>query len=342
MIIKIDTREAELITLLNTINNVAALTSAGGGGAGGDKKKNVVKAAAAPLSGSHTLQLSDDVSVVIPFKSSIMIKNDNDSELPHSIIVERLSVGDVWLCDGETAEPCVIIERKSLYDLAASIKDGRYNEQSFRLNQVPHHNHNILYMIEGDMSKYSEVRGRMSRKALHSAMFSLFYYKGFSVFRTVSIEETSHIIYDFADKYDKERGEKMPYYREQSLPISEEDGGSGGDVGGGDTAVAAAAKTRYSEVLKIKKEKSDNITPENIGEIMLCNIPGISAKIAIAVMSKYGGSFQRFMQTLEKCAQPNDPRSIAPCFSNIVLDNGRKIGPATVEKFYNYLCSPVL
>jgi hypothetical protein len=38
----------------------------------------------------------------------------------------------------------------------------------------------------------------------------------------------------------------------------------------------------------IKKVKKDNITPDNIGEIMLCQIPGISSVTALAVMEKYG------------------------------------------------------
>ena len=37
----------------------------------------------------------------------------------------------------------------------------------------------------------------------------------------------------------------------------------------------------------VKKVKKDNITPDNIGEIMLCQIPGISSVTALAVMDKY-------------------------------------------------------
>ena len=37
----------------------------------------------------------------------------------------------------------------------------------------------------------------------------------------------------------------------------------------------------------VKKVKKENITPENIGEIMLCQIPGISSVTALAIMEKY-------------------------------------------------------
>ena len=37
----------------------------------------------------------------------------------------------------------------------------------------------------------------------------------------------------------------------------------------------------------VKKIKKDNITPDNIGEIMLCQIPGISSVTSVAIMSKF-------------------------------------------------------
>ena len=37
----------------------------------------------------------------------------------------------------------------------------------------------------------------------------------------------------------------------------------------------------------IKKVKKENITPDNIGEIMLCQIPGISSVTALAIMEQY-------------------------------------------------------
>lgn len=66
-----------------------------------------------------------------------------------TILTENLHVGDIVITDTDKqGEELLIIERKSLNDLAASIKDGRYSEQSFRLNQYPTHNHHIVYLIE--------------------------------------------------------------------------------------------------------------------------------------------------------------------------------------------------
>ena len=46
------------------------------------------------------------------------------------IVIDTLPLGDVILCENNTEK--LIIERKSLGDLASSIKDGRYEEQSYR------------------------------------------------------------------------------------------------------------------------------------------------------------------------------------------------------------------
>ena len=69
------------------------------------------------------------------------------------IVVEVLDLGDIIICDDNVEK--LIIERKSLSDLAASLKDGRYSEQSFRLNGMKIHNHNIVYLIEGDIHNYN-------------------------------------------------------------------------------------------------------------------------------------------------------------------------------------------
>ena len=102
------------------------------------------------------------------------------------IKVESLDLGDVIVEDNDGNE-LLIIERKSLNDLASSIGDGRYAEQSYRLLHSPLHNHNIIYIIEGDMNFYQSKFSRITKQSLYSAMFSLQYYKGFSLILTKTI-----------------------------------------------------------------------------------------------------------------------------------------------------------
>ena len=66
----------------------------------------------------------------------------------HEIKSERLPLGDIIIHDPAQQKDIVLFERKSLNDLAASIQDGRYKEQSFRLTQTTDfHNHNIYLIV---------------------------------------------------------------------------------------------------------------------------------------------------------------------------------------------------
>ena len=64
---------------------------------------------------------------------------NNDYNFNINIEVENLPIGDIIIYDKRGNEK-LIIERKTLNDLAASIRDGRYSEQSFRLENNSLHN----------------------------------------------------------------------------------------------------------------------------------------------------------------------------------------------------------
>ena len=81
------------------------------------------------------------IKILKAYKSHFNFENIN-------IEVEKLDLGDAIICDDNSIEK-LILERKSLNDLACSIKDGRYVEQSHRLTNYPIHNHNIIYIILG-------------------------------------------------------------------------------------------------------------------------------------------------------------------------------------------------
>jgi ERCC4-type nuclease len=206
---------------------------------------------------------------------------------------ETLPIGDIIICDND--EEKIIIERKSVADLLSSIKDGRYEEQSYRLNGINHHNHNIVYLIEGDLNKINRFKGdtAIDKLTLYSAMFSLNYYKGFSVFRSFSMEETANIICNMAYKIGKDLTKK-PFYQNKlqiEKQINVEPVFSCNNIiteeSNGEEDVKDEVQTDKDYVGVVKKVKKDNITPDNIGEIMLCQIPGISSITAIAIMEKY-------------------------------------------------------
>jgi len=206
---------------------------------------------------------------------------------------ENLPLGDIIIADDK--EEKLIIERKTINDLLSSIKDGRYEEQSYRLNGLEHHNHNIIYLIEGDVNKVNRFKDNQTEKLTsYSAMFSLNYYKGFSVFRTFNLDETALIICNMAYKLGKENtnGKKSFYTNiknktnnEVANIQSENSPENIIQTGGDDENEIDVSEKDYVNV--IKKVKKDNVTVDNIDEIMLCQIPGISSVSALAIIKKF-------------------------------------------------------
>ena len=273
--------------------------------------------------------------------------------------VENLKLGDIVIShdDDDGANELLIFERKSLNDLASSIKDGRYAEQSFRLDgyeSVP--NHNIVYIIEGDLSKWKEnakygCKSRVNKKTLLSSMCSMLYYKGFSVIRTMNMTETCELILNWADKLEREKGTKNSYYsfngsgssggaiimekqESQELESQELESQELESQELEQAQPALVRESHYCNVFKIKKEKNGNITPGNIGEIMLCTIPGISSKTAIVIMKEFK-TINGLIKSLEKDAH---------CLNNIYMEtNGkkRKISSQCIENIRNYLLGDV-
>ena len=255
--------------------------------------------------------------------------------------VDNLKLGDIAFFnidkdDNEIGDELMLFERKSLTDLASSIKDGRYAEQSFRLDgceAIP--NHNIVYLIEGDLSKFKESKyNRVTKKTLLSSMFSILYYKGFSVVRTMNVLETCDLISSWADKLEREREKKKtsdtkkPYYCAANKFVVEENDTREQEQRSQESQ--SQQQYDYCKTLKIKKEKNGNVTPDNIGVIMLCTIPGISSKTAIAIMNEF--------KTIGQLIKSFD---LNPhCLNHVCIEtNGkqRKITSTCIENIRKYL-----
>ena len=243
--------------------------------------------------------------------------------------IETLPLGDIILSNKE--EELVILERKSVNDFIASIKDGRYEEQSYRLNGLHHPNHNILYLIEGDLNRMNRFRDtRIEKLTLYSAIFSLNYTKGFSVIRTFSLEESAIFICNSAMKLRKNLLEnKKPYYSKISLGttkiIDQE------EVENQSQLYEEKISSDKDYVNVVKKIKKENVTPENIAEIMLSQIPGISSVTALAIMEKYH-TLSELLQSLQENQE---------CLNDLCYQTGkgqtRKINKTCIENIQKYL-----
>ena len=247
----------------------------------------------------------------------------------------------------------ILFERKCMTDLISSIKDGRYEEQSHRLcGTIDIPRHQCIYLIEGT---FSQLRNpKIERKIVNSAINSLLFFKGFSVIRTFSINETAEYLVMCIDKLQREynKGEKTIY--SPSPTISEKVGGndniiSGGAEGADNVEVTPeenndgdnekhhtideTLKNEVSYCTVVKKVKKENITPENIGEIILCQIPGISSTNAVQIMRIFDGSLSRLIETAK-----TDPKVLSEIqIVNEKTGKKRKINRNIVENIVKYI-----
>lgn len=220
-----------------------------------------------------------------------------------NVSLENLELGDI-IIKNDNNEVILIFERKSLADLVSSIKDGRYKEQSFRLSHSELDNKYIYYIIEGNIISFLNKEKEPIKKMLFSSILSLSYRKGFSILRTSGLQETAEFIIRFYDKIKLDESDN-------SEPSSK-----------------AQTDATYSNV--IKTSKKSNITTNNINEIMLTQIPGVSIHVAKTLMVK----FKSIKELTNALSQDNK------CLNSIIIDyegGKRKISKSVVETLIKFL-----
>ena len=239
----------------------------------------------------------------------------NKLEKDITILKENLDIGDIAIYN-DNGGMISLIERKNLNDLAASINDGRYKEQSYRLDKTNIPNHNIIYLIEGNLENYTRRFGRIDKTALYSSIATLQYYKGFSIIRSNNCSESAEYIIRFCNKLRKVGTESM-YYTvcKDSSEIK-----ATNNIIRPDTYIDT-----------IKQKKKEFLTSQNIHELWLSQIPNVSVKAARTILIEYK-TIWRLKDSLEKDKN---------CLNLIKLEtqNGktRAIGKNVVDSICGFL-----
>jgi len=262
-----------------------------------------------------------------------------------------LTLGDILLVknsdsdsDSEVEQKIeYLFERKSLSDLVASIKDGRYEEQSYRLihasNVAPAR---IMYLIEG---MFSQIRNPQEKKMIYSGMTSLGAFKGFQVLRTCSLTETAEFLLHFTDKIvrDVKKGKVLfssSIQTPKPTPILDTTSTLEKNKNEIEEKKNEELQEKPSSDMNqnptpdpenyctvVKKVKKEKVTKENMGEILLCQIPGISAQTAMAIMEFSKHSFLQLLEVLK-----TDPKSL-----ETIKINKKKISKSAIDKMIHFL-----
>lgn len=252
------------------------------------------------------------------------------------VIKEVLPLGD-FILETNGGRILAIIERKSLTDLLASIKDSRYEEQSYRLSHCEDCTpRQVIYIIEGTLNT---LRTPKEKRLVLSVITSLHFFKGFCPMRTSSPQETAELLVWMADKIERNIQKGLPLFVDidviRNNIVTELDEAK---LQNNNDEITPTPTPKMDENPQntienycsvVKKVKKDNVTPENIGEIMLCQVPGISSVTAIAIMKQ----FPTFVHLLESCK--NNPK----CLENIkYISNGkiRKISKTSIVSIFKF------
>lgn len=235
------------------------------------------------------------------------LKDEKKINTNIDIKTEQLDVGDIlYRQNGETV---LIVERKTVIDLKASICDGRGREQKARLlGTVPRHR--ILYLVEGNMNRsFSYKISGLPVSTLLGSIINTQLRDGIKVYKTASLEETAYYLTKLYEKLLKDGG--VYFCDEESKSLD----------------------NNYTSSLK--KSKKANMTPNVWFCSSLSLIPQVTEKVASVIIEKYPT-----MRDLCLAYENTDEKLRAKLLANITfeLKNGkaRRLGDKMSERIYNF------
>jgi len=209
--------------------------------------------------------------------------------------VKQLSVADIWIgtnTDGEMLEGGLIIERKSIKDLEASILDGRYREQRARiLSFCQEKKTQPMYILEGALSS---LTGRLQKKALMKFINRLIFHYQIPVMQTQNIAETAELTIALIEQWKED-----PKNLQRTTEL-----------------------VKVTDGIHIQKKVNAN-DPKQFAISSLANCPGVSVKMAEAIIAHFG-TLSAVMNTSEA--------DIAA-----VKVGARKVGPAVAKRLNEIL-----
>jgi ERCC4-type nuclease len=166
---------------------------------------------------------------------------------------KQLDIGDFNIVCKKTEEVVFIIERKSISDLIASIKDGRYIEQKSRALSV-YGAKKYAYVIETNR----DFNWNTDEKQVRSAIINTMIRDDIPVFMSCDISDTCSLVNNIYDKFEF-----------------------------GQNIQRGISQNGYLSCL-IKGKKSENKKdPMVLAKLQLSHIPGISLNNAEAILKEF-------------------------------------------------------
>ena len=233
------------------------------------------------------------------------------------MVVRPLDIGDLMVVgvSDEKEEPLLMMERKTVKDLCASLRDGRYHDQRKRwlefMKDYPRSR--VSVWIEGDLVMCPDVEETM-RSALFNSLLRLQSRHGILVHHVRNRAAFIKSLGMLMDKFEKE-----PYHL---LPEST-------------TTTTTITTTAEESCLKIclkkyKKTVTDEIDADTVWRGILSMLPGLSKVTADAIILVFP-TLTAFMK------KASEDRELLTIDIAAIQLGKKKIGKKTADKIVSWL-----
>ena len=248
---------------------------------------------------------NNNFNIIIDNREHHIINIFNQYNFTH-FSTSNLDCGDIQFISNNKI--IFIIERKTIDDLAKSIKDGRLREQKIRLNK--YNSHIILYLIEGTISHINDFNhykiSGLPYSTIISSQTNILVRDKMNIYRTSYILESVYFILSLFYKF-------LLYPNE--LPLF----------------------NNYDYVDIIQFKKKNNINPYNCFVFQLSQIPGCSVNIAKQIANKTKNMIN-LCNLYSNFDNISDKENLlSDIYYNISNNKSRRIGPKLSSKIYHYL-----
>lgn len=226
------------------------------------------------------------------------------------VIIDTLDIGDIAFYYDDTL--VVLIERKTINDLASSIVDGRHREQKIRLINSSSPS-KVMYLIEGDI--HSIYHKNINENTILGSIINTLLRDNIKVYRTDNIKDTIHFIERIYEKLKTHPHKLITATSSLESPLC------------------------YAKTIKLKKK--DNLTPEVCNILQLSQIPGISKNYSKVILQQYHSIYHLCKTYYELEMEDNGTHKCETLLENIKIQlsnaKERRIGTKISTRIYHYL-----
>lgn len=301
------------------------------------------------------------LELIVDYREKKILKILKDLEEKKKLVAisSNLDLGDIiFKLTNDKTNECeyeLIIERKEINDLVSSIKDNRYKEQKLRcLSQISAHKHKteLIYLVE---SSSDNIRNPRDIKMYHGSIISMLLRDNIKLLFSTNIEETCKIIERLYSRLSSKPKEFINTTN-NLLSISENNDNNDKNDNIGNDEYVDDNNTNYDNNIKsiditlqrggadyllsrIKKKKSDNISANNCGVLMLTYVPNVSLHIAGEILKHYNNKISELIRyiTNTEVEENEKIKILATKKIKTVSGKERNLGPAIAKILIEYL-----